>query len=311
MLGGGVGDHTLAVRAHRVQAGTVAFALFAALAALPACDGRTALPDPGSKEASNGLPNAALSAPASTPDAGGEPPTEAPAEVQQDLMARWNAVATAGDSAFDFHWTVFEAFPHPTYKGGSAPAYQAFAAVLLAFFQGGDNFDFLFRNHLFTLHLTHVFPSGQSGLDTTFQALATFFAAPGSFGDIPLDVRQGLQGFVDRMQPTLIVLDQLPDASPPDYVAMCRHYCEALHETGIYVCAKRSNDAAGCKETTPTADLCYELRCAPRLVEPSLCLTQCDSLRVVYDELCADGTGPADLCATPSAEHDRGCRDGC
>jgi len=202
--------------------GTVSPALLA-VTALLACDERTAIvdPEPGSSEspdASKGLPNGSLVAPLATTDAEAEPPTtEPPAEVRievrEDLMARWNGAASAADSAFQFQWTVFEQFPHPTYKGGSADAYRAFATVLLAFFQAGDNFDFLARNHLFTLSLTYVFPSGASGLDTTFQALAISFAAADGYGDIPLDVRRALQGIADRIQFAVSMVAAEP---PPD-----------------------------------------------------------------------------------------------
>jgi len=182
---------------------TVAVMLLAAIAGLLACDGQTAItePDPGAEEptqTTDGLPHGPLAAPNDT--AGAELPSDVEIEVRQDLMDRWNAAVTAGDSAIDLHWAAFDQFPHPTYKGGSAEAYRAFAAVLLVFFQAGDNFDFLTRNRLFTLHLTYVFPSGASGLDTTFQALATNFAAPDGFGDIPLDVRNALQGIAEQIQ---------------------------------------------------------------------------------------------------------------
>ena len=226
-------------------------------------------------------------------------------------MARWNATATAGDTAFDFRWATFNQFPHPTFKGGSADAYRAFAVVLLGFFQARDNFDFLTRNQLFTLHLTYVFPNGAIGFDTSFQALATAFAAPDGFGAIPLEVRQALHWFADRMHPTLLVLDPLPDGGASDYQTMCRHYCEALFETGIYSCVERTGDATACAQLTPSADQCCQLRCAPRLVPASLCLTQCDSLRAAYETVCADGTGPAELCATSAEAHVRACRDGC
>src|SRR4029077_4441455 len=95
-------------------------------------------------------------------------------EIQQSLMARWNAVASAPVDGFDFRWTTFNQFPHPTFKGGTAEAYQAFAKMLLAFFDHGDNFDFLTRNRLFHLHLIYVLPSGQIGLDTNFEASAMY-----------------------------------------------------------------------------------------------------------------------------------------
>src|ERR1044071_9884439 len=91
-----------------------------------------------------------------TPTTGTTPPTTAPtvpvemSEIEQSLLARWNTVASAPVDGFDFLWSRFNQFPHPTFKGGTAEAYQAFAKVLLAFFDHGDNFDFLAQNHLFT-----------------------------------------------------------------------------------------------------------------------------------------------------------------
>ena len=64
-----------------------------------------------------------------------------PAEPAGALERRRSAPV----DGFDFGWTTFNQFPHPTFKGGSAEAYQAFAKVLLAFFDNGDNFDFLTR----------------------------------------------------------------------------------------------------------------------------------------------------------------------
>lgn len=296
---------------------TVVTALLAAVGGLSACDSRTSLwdPEPGSDE-----PDSTTSIPTTgspiapvdiTVDAGAESPTAAGPGVEQDLLARWNAAASAAEVAFDFHWATFNQFPHPTFKGGSAEAYRAFAAVLLAFFQAGDNFEFLTRNQLCTFHLVYVFPNGGIGFDTSFQALAMAFAAPDGFGAIPFEVRQALQGFADRMQPTSPVRDPLPDGAASDYPTMCRHYCEALFETGIYSCVARTGDATACAQLTPSADQCYELRCAPSLVPASLCLTQCDSLGAAYETVCADGTGPGELCAASVEDRVGACRDGC
>jgi hypothetical protein len=181
-----------------------AMALVAATSA--ACDDRTAIVDSDPRPNAQ-APDASTGAPATAGnlDTAGAVQTDgtgnagADVELVQDVMARWNAAAAATSSTFDFHWAAFEQFPHPTYKGGSAQAYQDFAAVLLAFFQAGDTFDFLAHHHLFTLHLTYTFPSGQSGLDTTLQALVTSFANPDGFGNVPSDVRQALRDIADRI----------------------------------------------------------------------------------------------------------------
>jgi hypothetical protein len=121
--------------------------------------------------------------------------------VDADILTRWNQIADKQASTFDFHWRVVDQFPHPTYKGGTPEAYRAFAEVLLAFFAAGDNFDFLSAHHRFDVPLRYVFPSGQTGPDTSFRKLATSFASPASFGDIPLATRTRLQAFADRMGP--------------------------------------------------------------------------------------------------------------
>jgi hypothetical protein len=159
---------------------------------LIACQGRPLVPDPGPTPISSGTTTVPTDA--STPS----DPVDA-AAVREELMARWNAAADLDTSTLDFHWNRFDQFPHPTYKGGTVEAYQAFAEVLLRFFQSGDDFDFLARNQLFELPLVYIFPSGQNGLDTTFKALAAYFSSSTGFGDIPDATRQALTGFLDRM----------------------------------------------------------------------------------------------------------------
>jgi len=161
------------------------------------CEGRplTSEPSPSVRDGS-----AATSSTDAMPTP--DPPT-APVdtpEVEQSLLARWNAVASAPVDGFDFHWSTFNQFPHPTFKGGSAEAYQAFAKVLLAFFDAGDNFDFLARNRLFKLHLIYVFPSGQTGVDTNFEDLVVYLTKSDGFPDVPADTRNALAAYVDRIK---------------------------------------------------------------------------------------------------------------
>lgn len=117
------------------------------------------------------------------------------AAVTAELMARWNAVPA--DAAFGFQWQSFDEFPHPTFSGGSAQAYQAFADHLVRFYGGGDNFDFVSKNHLFKIHLRYVFDSGQVGIDTTFDALTVDLARTDS---ISAETRQALQTYSDRIR---------------------------------------------------------------------------------------------------------------
>jgi len=213
---------------------------------------------------------------------------------QPELMARWNAAVDVTPSSFDFHWTAFTQFPHPTFEGGTAAAYQAFATVLLAFFQRGDDFDFLARNHLFTLPLVHVSPNGTGELATSFQALATYFASGEAITVIPADTRAALQIYVDRMMGAPADAGSSPPP-PPDgaYAAMCRHYCEALHDSNIYGCVQAGRDVATCTQIAPAVEECFQLRCVPQLVTPALCLTQCDGLRGAYDAVCGGADGPS------------------
>lgn len=121
-------------------------------------------------------------------------------QIEQELMDRWNRVAASVPSNFSFIWPAFDQFPHPTYKGGSAEAYQVFAVVLLNFFRADDNFAFLSANHLFGLRLRYIFASGQSGLDTSFAELAAYFSSPSAFGNIPASTQMDLGVFSDRIK---------------------------------------------------------------------------------------------------------------
>src|SRR5262249_23575322 len=95
------------------------------------------------------------------------------------------------------------------------------------------------------------------------------------------------------------------------YAAMCRHYCEALHDTNVYACVNGGGDPTGCEQSAPAADWCYQLRCEPMLVQASLCFTQCTSLRSVYDPVCSASVTPAGLCPASPSDHDLACRAGC
>jgi hypothetical protein len=227
-------------------------------------------------------------------------------EVEQSLLARWNAVATAPVDRFDFHWNTFNQFPHPTFMGGSAEAYQAFAKVLLAFFDDGDNFDFLARNRLFKLHLIYVLPSGQTGVDTNFEALAVYLTNSDGFPSVPADTRNPLAAYVDRIAAVESGTVVKPTAS---YETMCRTYCNALAETNIYGCASMGRDCRD--EVLGWGDLCYQERCVTMQITQALCDQQCASAAALYDTVCAAGDAPAPLCPEPAADHDRACVDGC
>jgi hypothetical protein len=136
-----------------------------------------------------------------TNDAGG--PVVDRATLENQSMARWNAVADGRTSSVNFHWDVFDKFPHPTYKGGTAEAYGEFAEVLAGFFERDDNFDFLERNELFETPLLYVFPSGQEGLRTSFEELANYFSSGTAFGDVAPETRARLRTVAERIREAL------------------------------------------------------------------------------------------------------------
>jgi hypothetical protein len=194
----------------RITRGSLAVWLIA-LAVPLACGGLTTEPvdskvEPVSQaSASSGASNAfASTATGSSGSAATSsattPAGELPAATEQALMDRWNAAVDAAGTTIDFHWLEYDQFPHPTFKGGSEDAYGEFATVLLQFFQQSDDFDFLANGHLFTTPLLYVFPSGQIGIDTTFQQLAAQLSSSTGFGDTPAATRQALAAFLARMQ---------------------------------------------------------------------------------------------------------------
>jgi hypothetical protein len=128
----------------------------------------------------------------------GTPPLSGP-DAQRALLERWNAAVDATPSPFDFHWTGLNNFPFPTYKGGSAEAYRAFADVLIAFFQSGDNFDFLVRNHLLDAPVLVAL-----GISTSFEGLTDDYArgkyAFAMFSDY---TRQALIDIHDKVESAL------------------------------------------------------------------------------------------------------------
>jgi hypothetical protein len=100
----------------------------------------------------------------------------------------------------------------------------------------------------------------------------------------------------------------VPEATPA-YEAMCRHYCDTLEETHLYLdlAAGRPPEPAGA-----TSQLCYEIRCEPRCVPEELCFTQCGAVASHYEAVCADAeSAPDTVCPLSPADHDAACRAGC
>jgi hypothetical protein len=75
--------------------------------------------------------------------------------LEAELRDRWNEVgpkyAVGGFNTF--RWPGPNAFPHPTFKGGSNEAYTTFAKALVEFLETGNNFEFMEKNNLFTMEL--------------------------------------------------------------------------------------------------------------------------------------------------------------
>jgi len=118
--------------------------------------------------------------------------------LEQEIVVRWNQAAQSVPTSFTFTWT-FNQFPHPTFKGGSQEAYGEFAQVLLAFFQRGDDFDFLARNCLFRVPFYAVMANGDRGQGWTFEDLAAYFAS-GVYGNTAQSTRLALSAFATRIQ---------------------------------------------------------------------------------------------------------------
>lgn len=131
---------------------------------------------------------------------------EAQKKTLAEVQKRWNA--TAGGVALqvpnlgqiDFQWDDNK-FPHPTFKGGSAEAYGAFAAAFLSFLQKDDNFDYLAKNNLFYAELRYAFPNGM-GEKWTFAQLANQFSQPKAHGDHDDATRKALKEYAEKMKKT-------------------------------------------------------------------------------------------------------------
>ena len=127
-------------------------------------------------------------------------------ETQQSLMSRWNRVATGitvplfpGGPPVDFLWNAFDKFPHPTFRGGSAAAYEAFANILIAFYENGDNFAFLSESRLFRITLSSTLANGMPGVDTTFEQITSQLSSDAWAPLVSAGVRQQLGMFIAKI----------------------------------------------------------------------------------------------------------------
>jgi hypothetical protein len=136
------------------------------------------------------------------------PPADA-GQFDQELMTRWNQAAASVSTNVSFTWDEFDRFPHPTYKLGTPDAYQSFARVLLAFFQAGDNFDFLAKNNLFRSSLMNLGPIG------TFEEFADYFSSTSHselLGGLPANTRVALAAYATRIHE---LCGETPSTTPP------------------------------------------------------------------------------------------------
>jgi hypothetical protein len=113
----------------------------------------------------------------------------------EELMSRWNAVADGVmvQGFGNFHWDNFDQFPHPTFKGGSVEAYTRFAEALLAFYEAGDNFQYLTQHKVFTFALHY----GGNQV-TTFEALTALVLSNGF--ELSAEAHQKLEGFYAQIE---------------------------------------------------------------------------------------------------------------
>jgi hypothetical protein len=120
-----------------------------------------------------------------------------------EAMARWNKAADGvqvpfpGGRAVGLEW-VNDAFPHPTFKGGSKEAYGEFARVLVKFLDGKGTFDLLAENDLFAHPLRYGRP-GVAETTWTFGKLIADFAQPAAHGDHDDATRKALKGYADKI----------------------------------------------------------------------------------------------------------------
>jgi hypothetical protein len=100
----------------------------------------------------------------------------------------------------NFKWTEYGNFPHPTFRGGSAEAYAAFAKVLVTFLQKGDNFEYLAKNGLFTTELETTVPGGSlKGTGWTFAGFVKQFANPKNYAKLDDETRKAFEDFAAKI----------------------------------------------------------------------------------------------------------------
>ncbi len=132
-------------------------------------------------------------------------PKPTPAEEMTRAMARWNKLSEGttvpgpGGGAVGFTWDA-DHFPHPTFKGGSAAAYGAFARLLVKFLDEPGSFDALAENDLFAARLRYVYAGGKdANVDWTLGKLVADLSEPKAHGDHDEATRKALKGYAEKI----------------------------------------------------------------------------------------------------------------
>jgi len=126
-------------------------------------------------------------------------PKLTPEKAMAEAIVRWNkasegVTATGPIGKVGFTWEA-DRFPHPTFKGGSAEAYGAFARILVKFLDEKGHFEFLAENNLFTAPLRY----GDTKVDWTFAKLISDLSQPKAHGDHEEAIRKALKAYTDKI----------------------------------------------------------------------------------------------------------------
>jgi hypothetical protein len=101
-----------------------------------------------------------------------------------EMMDRWNIAVAEEKADLYFVWNDYDRFPHPTFKGGSKEAYEAFTKVLIKFLSP-NNIAFIRQNNLVELPI-HCNTQVQLGSFGTFSSVVRDFAQYGEMVDYSL-----------------------------------------------------------------------------------------------------------------------------
>jgi hypothetical protein len=125
-------------------------------------------------------------------------------KAMAEAMARWNMLAEgvkvpSGGGMVGFTWEA-DRFPHPTFSGGRAEAYGAFARLLVQFLDEKGNFDYLAENNLFTTQLRYMYAGGKDAkVDWAIGKSISDLSQPEAFGDHDEATRKALKAYADKI----------------------------------------------------------------------------------------------------------------